>query len=74
MNIAQLKQVLESAGVPSSLYSFNGTGKGEEGRISMMKFGASWRIYLAEGGKKVIDEYFDTEEQSCEFFMKRILE
>ena len=73
MKREELKQLLKNAGIPDSLYDFDGTGKGRDGIVSMMRFGDSWRIYLMENGIKIVDEYFNTEDEACDFFFKQLI-
>ncbi|MBR1477952.1 MAG: hypothetical protein IJ608_08345 [Lachnospiraceae bacterium] len=74
MTVTELKDFLEVSGIPDALYNFEANGKEDDGRVSMMQFGKRWRVYLKENGIKRIDEFFESEEEACDFFYKQLID
>ena len=69
MKRMQLIFELEKHGVPSSYYSIKGE---REDRVCIDEEGGKWIVYYIERGEKTIYDKFNTEDEACEFMLKKL--
>ena len=72
MNIEQLDQKLKNLGIPKDLYNFDDAGREDE-RFCIKEKNGIWNVYYKERGEKTTDEYFNSEEEACNFLLKLLL-
>ena len=75
MNLQELKTALDAEGISELAYSFSSDGFGEVFRISAIHdiLGDGWEVYYSERGNKNELVVFRTEEEACEYFLRRLL-
>lgn len=70
MRVNELKNKLDEIGVPQNLYSIMTGGLPNE-RLCIVNE-KMWQVYYSERGKKVGHKFFETEEEACEYFYKKM--
>jgi len=75
MNLTELKNALDAAGVEQRVYSFSSDGYGEVYRLVPIRdmLGDGWEIYYAERGCKTGQLVFRSESEACSEFLRWIL-
>ncbi|MDD6481802.1 MAG: hypothetical protein PUF65_06005 [Lachnospiraceae bacterium] len=66
MTVFELRRELERRGIKAFEYNLDGKGRTDE-RICLAEKDGKWEVYYAERGVKTTDEYFDTQEEACQF-------
>ena len=65
MNVADLQERLNSAGIPNDLYSLDGGLWGD--RVCIERTGDHlWRVYHSERGQRYNETVFTTEDEACD--------
>jgi hypothetical protein len=65
VNVSDLQQRLDSAGIPSDLYSLDGGLWGD--RLCIERSGEHlWWVYHSERGQRYDETVFRTEDEACE--------
>ena len=70
MFVYNLKNKLDEIGVPPDLYSILTGGLLNE-RLCIVRKGL-WQVYYSEHGKKAGQKFFETEEEACEYFYRKL--
>lgn len=70
MTISELKNRLDEMGVSQDLYSIMVGGLPNE-RLCIVKE-EMWQIYYSERGRRVGEKSFETEEEACEYFLRKM--
>lgn len=70
MLVNELKDKLDEIGVPQGLYSIMIGGLPNE-RLCIVKE-EMWQVYYSERGKKAGQKFFETEEEACEYFYRKL--
>ncbi len=73
MNMKELTKLLKKAHVPNCDYNFTGTGRTDE-RINLIKNGDEWEVFFVERGVKTTDEFFDTEDEACQYIYEELVD
>ncbi|MBF0776804.1 hypothetical protein BVE84_09380 [Streptococcus azizii] len=72
MTVTELKQTLLEWEIPENLYSIMVGGLPNE-RLCLMKNSEEiWEIYYSERGRKSGLKLFESEEEACEYFLKKM--
>jgi hypothetical protein len=75
MNVEELKKALDKEGVKPIYYALNGIrGDQEDDTDILEKKGNKWMYYHYERGGKFNLQYFDKEDEACNFFFKLLTE
>jgi hypothetical protein len=73
MNRAELKKILDDAGVIPQYYSLNGLSGGPyDGRNILENEGTRWRVYFFERGGIDDLQYFNNEDEACRYLLKKL--
>ncbi|MEC5384863.1 hypothetical protein VVD49_03970 [Uliginosibacterium sp. H3] len=70
MDVLQLSKELQSLGIPSRLYSLNGSTKNE--RVCLERRGDEWFVSFYERGNEAILGQFPTEAAACEYMLEEL--
>lgn len=70
MKVNELKSKLDEIGVSRDLYSIMVGGLPNE-RLCIVK-DEMWQVYYSERGNKVGQKVFETEEEACEYFYRKM--
>lgn len=70
MKVNELKSKLDEIGVSQDLYSIMVGGLPNE-RLCIVK-DEMWQVYYSERGNKVGQKVFETEEEACEYFYRKM--
>ena len=68
-NVADAREIVESAHVDPTLYSFESAD--HEG-LNVIAHGQTWHVFLSERGKRHEERTFENEDDACTDFLKRI--
>ncbi len=71
MNCDELRQVLAAKGIRPRSYSLEGGSP--EDRYCIEKSSGGWSVYYSERGNRNDERWFETEDDACEEFMRRVL-
>lgn len=72
MNIEILEKELKIAKVPDYVYNLTGKGKKDE-RLCLEKIKDKWSVYYLERGMKTTNEFFDSEDEACQFLYDQLM-
>ena len=70
MNITELRNKIFELGISDELYSILQGGLPNE-KLCLVKE-ESWKIYYSEHGKRTGEKTYDSEEEACEAFFRKI--
>ncbi|MDE6567872.1 MAG: hypothetical protein K2K70_09110 [Lachnospiraceae bacterium] len=70
MTVDELKNKLDEIGVSQDLYSIMVGGLPNE-RLCIVK-DEMWQVYYSERGKRIGEKVFETEEEACEYFFRKM--
>ena len=69
MNTKELKKALKAAGIPAEQYNLDGKGRDDE-RLCLVKEDSKWVVYYLERGARTTEQFFDSEEEACDYILK----
>lgn len=72
MTREMLEKKLKIAGVSDYVYNLTGYGKKDD-RLCMEKIKDKWSVYYLERGMKTINEFFDSEDEACQFLYDQLM-
>ncbi|MBP3458387.1 MAG: hypothetical protein J6K58_04195 [Lachnospiraceae bacterium] len=67
-----LEKKLKKAGVPDYVYNLTEQGKKDE-RLCLEKIKDKWSVYYLEKGIKTTNEFFDSEDDACQFLYEQLM-
>ena len=69
MTVSDLREILRSARVDPTLYSFDGE---RHEALCLLASGQDWNVFLSERGQRHEAHTFASEDEACVYFLKRI--
>ncbi len=72
MTIEVLEKQLKKAGVPDYIYNLTGQRKKDE-CLCLEKNQDKWSVYYLERGIKTTNEFFDSENEACQFLYDQLI-
>lgn len=72
MTIMELKRILLEWEVPENLYSIMVGGLPNERLCLVKNCDKKWEIYYSERGRKSGLKLFESEEEACEYFLRKM--
>ena len=69
MRVADVREIVEAAKVDPTLYSFESE---RHESLSLLAFGQTWKVFLSERGERYEEQSFDSEDEACIYFLKRL--
>lgn len=73
MNREILEKKLKMAGVPHYIYNLTGKG-GRDECLCLEKIQDKWSVYYLERGIKTTNEFFDSEDDACQFLYTQLMD
>lgn len=70
MNKNELKQILQSEGFAPRLYSLNGGMANDT--LCLAQEDGRWCVYYTERGARFDEQWFDSEDEACEYALSRL--
>jgi hypothetical protein len=71
MRVADAKEIVESARINPTLYSFHSEA---HEALCLLAFGQEWRVFISERGQRGEERTFTSEDDACVYFLKRIFQ
>jgi hypothetical protein len=71
VTVDDLDEVLRAAEVDPSAYHLYGSS--DEG-LCILPEGQAWKVFMSERGSRSDDRTFNTEDEACVYFLKRIFQ
>ncbi|MGN0693424.1 MAG: hypothetical protein ACI4LK_00730 [Lentihominibacter sp.] len=71
MTLEELKIKLQAFNVPTNLYSITTGGLPNE-RLCIINEGGMWQVYYGERGIKSGLKSFETENEACDYFWRKV--
>lgn len=72
MTREMLEKALKIAGVPDYIYNLTGQGKKDE-HLCLEKIKDKWSVYYLERGMKTTNEFFESEDEACQFLYDQLM-
>lgn len=71
MKIADAQEIVESAQVDPTYYSFDGD---RHEALCIVSAGHEWNVFISERGSRYEDRTFQSEDEACVWFLKRLVQ
>jgi hypothetical protein len=69
MRVADVREIVEAARVDPTYYSFESD---RHEALCLLAYGQSWKVFRSERGKHFEEQTFDSEDEACTYFLKRV--
>jgi hypothetical protein len=69
MRLDDVREILQAARVDPTYYSLDGE---RHEALCLLAAGQTWRVFLSERGQRYEERFFDTEDEACTYFLKRL--
>lgn len=69
MRVADVREIVESARVDPTSYSFDGE---RHEALCLLAAGQTWQVFLSERGQRHEERSFASEDEACTYFLKRL--
>ncbi|MGI8662552.1 MAG: hypothetical protein ACR2LQ_04980 [Acidimicrobiales bacterium] len=69
MRVADAQEIVEAARVDPTYFSFDGE---RHEALCLLAAGQTWQVFLSERGQRYEERSFETEDEACTYFLKRL--
>jgi hypothetical protein len=69
MKLADAREIVSAARVDPTYYSFDGD---RHEALCILQEGQAWRVFLSERGQRHEVHSFESEDEACVYFIKRL--
>lgn len=69
MRVDDAREIVEAARVDPAYYSFDGE---RHEALCILAAGQTWLVFLSERGRRHEEHEFQTEDEACTYFLKRL--
>ena len=69
MRLNDVREIVESARVDPTYFSLDGE---RHEALCLLAHGQSWQVFLSERGERYEERVFDSEDEACVYFLKRL--
>ena len=70
MRVADVREIVESAGIDPTYYSLDGE---RHEALCLLAAGQTWQVFLSERGQRHEWRSFGSEDEACTYFLKRLV-
>jgi hypothetical protein len=71
MTVEDVKEIVEQAQIDPTYYSFDSE---RHESLCLLPFGKSWKVFLSERGQRYEERTFESEDEACTYFLKRLFQ
>jgi hypothetical protein len=69
VRIDDVREIVEAAQVDRAYYSLDGD---QHEALCLLAIGQQWHVFLSERGNRFENQAFDTEDEACTYFLRRL--
>ncbi len=71
MRVSDAREIVRLARVPPGYFSFDGE---LDEALCLIPIGPTWHVFLSERGRRYEELAFDSEDDACVYFLKRLFD
>ena len=71
MRVADVRDVVQTARIDPTLYSFEAE---THESLCLLASGQEWSVFISERGQRMEEQRFSSEDEACVYFLKRIFQ